>query len=53
MLALAPLLFVLGRFSRVSHGKLLSFAGLLVSIAAMVIPVRGISVSQSVVRQAD
>ena len=47
MLALAPLLFVLGRFSRVSRGKLLPFAGLLVSVAAMVIPVRGISVSQS------
>ena len=47
MLALAPLLFVLGRFSEVSRGKLLPFAGLLVSIPAMVIPVRGISVAQS------
>ena len=47
MLALAPLLFALGRFSRVSHGKVFALAGLLVSIAAMVIPVRGISVSES------
>ena len=47
MLAIAPLLFVLGLFSRVSRGKLLSFSGLLVSIPAMVIPVRGFSVTQS------
>ena len=47
MLAIAPLLFVLGRFSGVSRGKLLSFSGLLVSIPAMVIPVRGFSVTQS------
>ena len=47
MLALAPLLFVLGRFSGVSRGKVLPLAGVLVSIAAMVIPVRGISVAQS------
>ena len=47
MLALAPLLFALGRFSGVSRGKVFALAGLLVSIAAMVIPVRGISVSQS------
>jgi hypothetical protein len=47
MLALAPLLFVLGRFSKVRRCKFLTLAGVLVSIAAMVIPVRGISVSQS------
>ena len=47
MLALAPLLFVIGRFSGVSRGKVLALAGLLVSIPAMVIPVRGISVAQS------
>jgi hypothetical protein len=47
MLALAPLLFVLGRFSKVRRCKFLTLAGALVSVAAMVIPVRGISVSQS------
>jgi hypothetical protein len=47
MLALAPLLFVLGRFSKVRDCKVLTLAGVLVSVAAMVIPVRGISVSQS------
>jgi hypothetical protein len=47
MLALAPLLFVLGRFSKVRRCKFLTLAGVLVSVAAMVIPVRGISVSQS------
>jgi hypothetical protein len=47
MLALAPLLFVLGRFSKVRRCKILTLAGVLVSVAAMVIPVRGISVSQS------
>ena len=47
MLALAPLLFVLGRFSKVRGCKVLTLAGVLVSVAAMVIPVRGISVSQS------
>jgi len=47
MLALAPLLFVLGRFSKVRRCKVLTLAGVLVSVAAMVIPVRGISVSQS------
>jgi hypothetical protein len=48
MLALAPLLFALGRFSGVSRGKVFALPGLLVSVAAMVIPVRGISVAQSV-----
>ena len=47
MLAIAPLLFVLDLFSGVSRGKLLSFSGLLVLIPAMVIPVRGFSVTQS------
>jgi hypothetical protein len=47
MLALAPLLFVLGRFSKVRDCKVLMAAGVLVSVAAMVIPVRGISVSHS------
>ena len=47
MLALAPLLFVFGHFSKVRGCKLLTLAGVLVSVAAMVIPVRGISVSQS------
>jgi len=47
MLALAPLLFILGRFSKVPRCKFLTLAGVLVSVAAMVIPVRGISVSQS------
>jgi hypothetical protein len=47
MLALAPLLFVLGRFSKVRNCKVLMLSGALVSVAAMVIPVRGISVSQS------
>src|SRR6266481_1550093 len=47
MLALAPLLFVLGRFSKVRGCKVLTLGGVLVSVAAMVIPVRGISVSQS------
>ena len=47
MLALAPLLFVLGRFSKVRDCKVLMLSGALVSVAAMVIPVRGISVSQS------
>jgi hypothetical protein len=47
MLALAPLLLVLGRFSKVRRCKFLTLAGVLVSVAAMVIPVRGISVSQS------
>ena len=47
MLALAPLLFVLARFSEVRRCKVLTLAGVLVSVAAMVIPVRGISVSQS------
>jgi hypothetical protein len=47
MLAIAPLLFVLGRFSKVRGCKVLTLAGVLVSVAAMVIPVRGISVSQS------
>src|SRR4029077_4514217 len=47
MLALAPLLFVLGRFSKVRDCRVLTLAGVLVSVAAIVIPVRGISVAQS------
>ena len=47
MLALAPILFALGRISNWSHYKDLTVAGLLVSAAAVVIPVRGIPVSQS------
>jgi hypothetical protein len=47
MLALAPLLFVLGRVSKVRACKVVMLAGLFVSVAAMVIPVRGISVSES------
>ena len=47
MLALAPLLFALGRFSGVPRGKVFALAGNFVSLAAMVIPVRGISVAQS------
>ena len=47
ILALAPILFVLGRSCRVARYKDVTSAGVLVSVAAMVIPVRGISVSQS------
>jgi hypothetical protein len=47
MLALAPITVVLGRFCRLSHYKKMASAALLVSMAAMVIPVRGFSVSQS------
>ncbi len=47
MLALAPILFVLGRISRISRYKDVVSAGLLVSIAGMVIPVRGFFISQS------
>jgi hypothetical protein len=47
MLALAPLLFVLGRSFRLSQYKHVMSAGLLISLAAMVIPVRGIPLSQS------
>jgi hypothetical protein len=47
MLALAPLLFVLGRFSKVRDCRVLTLAGVLVSVAAIVIPVRGISVAKS------
>ncbi len=47
MLALAPLLFVLGRVSKVRDCKVLLLAGILVSVAATVIPVRGISLPQS------
>jgi hypothetical protein len=46
-LALAPILFVLGRFCKVARYKDVTLAALLVSVAATVIPVRGISVSQS------
>jgi hypothetical protein len=47
MLALAPILFALGRISNLSRYKDVASAGLLVSMAAMVIPVRGIPLSQS------
>ncbi len=47
MLALVPILFVLGRISNSSRYKDVASAGLLVSMAAMVIPVRGIPLSQS------
>jgi hypothetical protein len=47
MLALAPLLFVLGRFSKVRGCTVLTLAGVLVSVAGMVIPNRGISLPQS------
>jgi hypothetical protein len=47
MVALAPILFLVGRSCRVSEYKDVTSAGLLVSVAAMVIPVRGLSVSQS------
>jgi hypothetical protein len=46
MLALAPILFVLG-ISNLSRYKDVTLAGLLVSAAAIVIPVRGIHLSQS------
>jgi Bacterial membrane protein YfhO len=51
MLALAPILFALGRISDLSRHKDVVLAGLLVSVAAMVIPVRGISLSQSEFRK--
>ena len=47
ILALAPILFVLGYSCRLVFYKDITSAGVLVSVAAMVIPVRGISVSQS------
>ena len=47
VVGLAPILFVVGRSCRVSEYKDVTSAGLLVSVAAMVIPVRGLSVSQS------
>jgi hypothetical protein len=47
MLASAPILFVLGCTCRVSRYKDVTLAALLVSIAAMVIPLRGFAVSQS------
>jgi hypothetical protein len=47
MLALTPILFVLGRSCRVSQYKHVTLAALVVSVAAIVIPVRGISVAQS------
>jgi hypothetical protein len=47
MLALAPILLVLGYISNLSRYNELAPAGLLVSVAAMVIPVRGIPLSQS------
>lgn len=47
MLALGPTLFVLARISNLSRYKNVVLAALLVSMTAMVIPVRGISLSQS------
>jgi hypothetical protein len=47
MLALAPTLFVVGCTSKLSRYNDLASAGLFVSLAAMVIPVRGIPLSQS------
>jgi hypothetical protein len=47
VLALAPILFVLCRFWRLSGYKNLVSAAVLVSLAAVVIPVRGFSVSES------
>ena len=47
MLALAPILFILGRIIRVGRYKEVMSAGLFVSIAAMAIPVRGFFLSQS------
>ncbi len=47
MLAVAPILFALGRISDLSRYKEMALAGLIVSAAAMVIPVRGIPLSQS------
>lgn len=47
VLALAPILFVVGRFWRLSGYKNLVSAAVLVSLAAVVIPVRGFSLSQS------
>jgi hypothetical protein len=47
MLTLGPILFVVGRSFRVSHYKYVASAGVLVSAAAIVIPLRGLEVSQS------
>jgi hypothetical protein len=47
MLALAPLLFVLGSVWKSSNYKTVTLAGVLVSAAALVIPLRGFSVSES------
>ena len=47
VLALAPILFALGRVWKLSGSKNVTSAAVLVSAAALVIPVRGFSVSQS------
>jgi hypothetical protein len=47
MLAMAPILFALGRMMNVSRYREVALAGLLISVAAMIIPVRGIPLSQS------
>ena len=47
MLALAPILLVLGRMINSPRYNDVTLAGLLVSAAAMIIPVRGIPLSQS------
>ena len=47
VLALAPILLILGGLARIAGHKNLVLSALIVSIAAMVIPVRGYSVAQS------
>jgi hypothetical protein len=47
MPAAAPILFVVGRLCRIAHYKEMTLTAFLVSVAAVVIPVRGFSVSQS------
>jgi len=47
MLALAPILLILGRITNISRYSRVASAGLLVSLAALVVPVRGLSASRS------
>ena len=47
ILALAPILFVVGRLCRIPGYRYVVLSAFIVSIAAMVIPVRGYSVAQS------
>lgn len=44
---LAPILFAVGYLSRLSHYNNLVFAAVIVSVAAVVVPIRAFSVSQS------